>query len=83
MLGWRCHQLQSRFIGNDHFPRVPRQSRLSANDEDDNEMIAGAVAWDVYWIYSAVIPDYSCPSYLYFLVLPKTTAHATHLNCWS
>ena len=27
----------------DHFPRVPRQSRLSANDNGDNEMISGAV----------------------------------------
>ena len=39
-LVWRCHQLLSGFLAQDHFPRVSRQSRLSAND---NELIPGAV----------------------------------------
>ena len=39
-LVWRCHQLLSRFLANDHLPRMSSQS---ANDKGDNEMILGAV----------------------------------------
>ena len=41
-LVWRCYQLLSGFLANDHLSRVLRQSRLSANDKGD-EMILGAV----------------------------------------
>ena len=49
-LGWRCHQILSGFLANGHLPRVSRQSRLSANDKGDNEIIPGAVhrAPDIY-----------------------------------
>ena len=40
---WRCHQLLSGFLANVYLPRVPRQSRLLANDKGDNEIIPGAV----------------------------------------
>ena len=39
-LVWRCHQLLSRLLVNGHLPRVSRQS---ANDKDDNEMLSGPV----------------------------------------
>ena len=42
LLVWRCHQLLSGLIANNHFPRVSRQSRLSANDRGD-DMIPGTV----------------------------------------
>ena len=42
-LMWRCHQFLSGFLTEDHRPRVSRQSRLSANDNYDNEMISGTV----------------------------------------
>jgi hypothetical protein len=37
-LVWRCHHLLSGFISRGHLPWVSRQSRLSAND-GDNEMV--------------------------------------------
>ena len=40
---WRCHQLLSGFLANGHLPRVSPQSRLSASDKGDNEIIPGAV----------------------------------------
>ena len=40
---WRCHKLLSEFKANGYLPRVSRQSRLSANDKDDYEMIPGSV----------------------------------------
>ena len=43
MLVWRFHQLLSEFLAKDHLPLVLRQSRLSANDKGDNEMIPGIV----------------------------------------
>ena len=42
-LVWRCHQLLSGFLSNDHLPRMRHQSRLSANDESDSEKILEAV----------------------------------------
>ena len=42
-LVWLCHQLLSRFLANGQLPRVSRQSRISANDKSDNEMIPRAV----------------------------------------
>ena len=42
-LVWRYPKLLSGFLANDHLSRVSRQSHLSANDKDDNEMIPGAV----------------------------------------
>ena len=42
-LVWRCHQLLSGFVTKGHLPRVSGQSRLSANDKGDNEMILGVV----------------------------------------
>ena len=42
-LVWWFHQLLSGFLANGHLPRVSRQSRLSANDKDNNEMIPEAV----------------------------------------
>jgi hypothetical protein len=42
-LAWRCHQLLSGFLVNGHLPRVSYQSRPSANDMGDNEVILGAV----------------------------------------
>ena len=38
MLVWRYYKLLSGCLANGHFPRVSRQSRLSANNKDDNEM---------------------------------------------
>ena len=38
---WRCQQLLSGFLVNGNLPRVSCQSRLSANDKGDNEMIPG------------------------------------------
>ena len=40
---WRCHQLLSGFLAKGHLPRVSRQSRLSANDKNDNEKTLGTV----------------------------------------
>ena len=40
-LVWLCHQLLSGSIPNSHLPWESRQSRLSANDIGDNEMIPG------------------------------------------
>ena len=34
-LVWRCCQILSGFLANGQFPRVSRQSRLSANDRGD------------------------------------------------
>ena len=42
-LVWWCHQLLSGFLGKDHLPRVACQSRLSANNKSDNEMIPGVM----------------------------------------
>jgi hypothetical protein len=42
-LVWECRQLLSRFLVKSHLPQVLHQSRLSANDKGDNEMIPGAV----------------------------------------
>ena len=42
-LVWWCHQLLSWFLVNDHLPRVSLQSRLSANDKGDNEIIPRTV----------------------------------------
>ena len=42
-LVWRCHQLLSGFLPNDHLPRVSWQSPLSANDKGDNEVKPGAM----------------------------------------
>ena len=39
-LVWRCQQLLSRLLAKGQLPRV---SRLSDNDKDDNKMIPGAV----------------------------------------
>ena len=39
----RWHQLLSGFVASDNLPRLSRQSRLSANDKGDNEMIPGTV----------------------------------------
>ena len=39
-LVWRCHQLLSGILANDHMLRVSRQS---TNDKSDNEMIPGVV----------------------------------------
>ena len=36
-----CEQFMFGSLANGHLPRVSRQSRLSANDEGDNEMIPG------------------------------------------
>ena len=36
---WRCHQLLSGVLGNGHLPRVQRQSRLSASDKGENDII--------------------------------------------
>ena len=35
---WRCHQLLPGFVASDHLPRVSRQS---ANEKDDNEIMCG------------------------------------------
>ena len=43
MLAQRCHQLLSGFLAKGHLPRLSRQSRLSANDNCDNQMIPGDV----------------------------------------
>jgi hypothetical protein len=40
-LVWQCLQLLSRFLAKGHLPRVSRQSRLSANDKGDSDMIPG------------------------------------------
>ena len=40
-LVWWCHQLLSGFLVKGHLLLVLRQSRLSVNDKDDNEMIRG------------------------------------------
>ena len=42
-LVWRCHHLLSGFLANGHLLRMSRQSRLSANDKGDNEVIPGIV----------------------------------------
>ena len=41
-LVWQCHQFLSGFLVKSHLPRTLHQSRLSANDKGDNEMIAKA-----------------------------------------
>ena len=44
----RCHQLLSGILAEGHLPRVSRQS---ANDKDDNEMITGSViSWHLPYI---------------------------------
>ena len=35
MIVWRCNQLVSGFLANDHLPPVSRQPHLSAYDKDD------------------------------------------------
>jgi hypothetical protein len=40
---WRCHQLLSGFLANDHLPQLSRQSRLSAKGKNDNEVKQGEV----------------------------------------
>ena len=40
---WWYHQLLSGYLANDNLPRMSRQSRLLANDKDENEIIPGAV----------------------------------------
>jgi hypothetical protein len=40
---WRCHQFMSGFLTKGHLSRVSSQSRLSANDKGDNEMMPRAV----------------------------------------
>ena len=40
---WRGHQLLPKFLANGYLPRVSHQSRLSANDKGDNEMIPAVV----------------------------------------
>ena len=35
--------IKKSFLANDYFPQASPQSRLSANDERDNEMVLGAV----------------------------------------
>jgi hypothetical protein len=42
-LVWRCRQLLSGFLAKGHLSPVSRHSRLSANDNDDNEVILGYV----------------------------------------
>ena len=37
----RCDQLLFGFLSSGKLPRVSRESRLSANDKGDNEMITG------------------------------------------
>ena len=39
MLIWRCHQLLSGFLTNDHVPRVSHHSCLSVNDKGDEVKI--------------------------------------------
>jgi hypothetical protein len=39
----RCHRLLCGFLANGHLPRISRQSRLSVNNEGDNEMIPRTV----------------------------------------
>ena len=39
----RCHQFLSGFLAKDNLPRVSCQSRLSANDTGENNMIPRAV----------------------------------------
>ena len=41
MLMLLCHQLLSGFLAKGDFSLVSLQSRLSANDKDENEMIPG------------------------------------------
>ena len=36
---WRCHQLLSRFLAKGHLLQASRQSRLSASDKGDNELM--------------------------------------------
>ena len=38
-LVWRYHQFLSGFLANGHLPRASHQSRLSANDKDDNTAV--------------------------------------------
>jgi hypothetical protein len=38
MLVLRCHQILSEFLAKNHLPRMSYQSRLSANDKDENEI---------------------------------------------
>ena len=40
---WRFNQLLSGFLAKGHLPRLSCQSRLSANDKSDNDMIQEAV----------------------------------------
>ena len=40
---WLCHQFLSGFRAKDYVPQVARQSRLSANNMGDIEMIPRAV----------------------------------------
>jgi hypothetical protein len=42
-LVWRCHQFLSEFLEKGYLPRISRQSRLSAHDKGNNEMIPGTV----------------------------------------
>ena len=43
-LVWLCHhQLLSEFLAKDHLPQMSRQLRMTANDNDGNEMIQGTV----------------------------------------
>ena len=44
MLVWRCHQLPSGFLANDHLPASATLSGTSVdNDKGDKEMILGVV----------------------------------------
>ena len=40
---WRSHQLLFGFLAKGHLSQVPRQSRISANNKGDNEIIQGTV----------------------------------------
>ena len=50
MLVWRYHQVLSGFLANDLLSQVSSQSRLSANDKDDNEIKTEALhtSLDIY-----------------------------------
>jgi hypothetical protein len=50
-----CHQLLSGFLLNGHLPRVSRQSRLSANDNGDNEMMGLCTDLLAFKLYCIVL----------------------------
>jgi hypothetical protein len=60
MLVWRCHQLLSGFLTNDHLPRVAHQS---PNDKGDNEIKPGVcvdLAFDKKKTSAKRPPDEGC-----------------------